>query len=54
MIAGSCGVRSRLTKPSKAVCAESSAVGSAAHSTPMAESTGSAMVCEQLPMQEKS
>ena len=53
-MAGSWSLRSRLTKPGNAVCALSTAVGTMAHSTPMAETTGSATVWEQRPRQDTS
>ena len=53
-MAGSWSVRSRLTKPGNAVWALSTAVGTMAHSTPMAEITGSATVREHRPRQEMS
>ena len=47
-------VRSLQVKPGKAVWVLSTAVGTMAHSTPMAEITGSATVSEQRPRQEMS
>ena len=47
-------VRSRKVKPSNCECAESTAVGSTAHSTPMADMTGSAAVSEHLPISDMS
>ena len=47
-------VRSLQVKPGKAVWVLSTAVGTMAHSTPMAEITGSATVSEQRPTPERS
>ena len=47
-------VRSQKVQPLNWVCVDKTAVGTTAHSTPMAEMIGSATVSEHLPRAEMS